>query len=246
MSRVPGPTTPAAVAERRSRLAQEGLHRLRRRSRDQGLRRQGRRSPRPRARRSRVRIVKIETFREGDISLGQARAELAEELYKTATARTWPRRAPPRRLRRSRPVASSPSFIPRPRARAPRSRQRPPNVEETGLFARRGSTLQGLGESEPLARMSGGARPASSSVPSGRRQLHRRRRPRAQGARPHRLREAQGRAPLGLRRTKWAHYMSDFAHNACTTAQSAGKLRFNPDLVASEAPRTRRQGMPPA
>ncbi|HNN91639.1 MAG TPA: SurA N-terminal domain-containing protein [Pseudomonadota bacterium] len=192
-------------------------------------------------------IIKIETFREGDISLGQARAELAEELYKTATAKDLAQKGAAEAAEKVKAGGKLAELYPKAEGASPlEAGKGRPNVEETGLFARRGSTLQGLGESESLAKdvwkrkageLVGPVEVGGSFIVAV---VKERKEPDLTD-----FEKRKDELLSDYARTKWAHYMSDFAHNACTTAQSAGKLRFNPDLVASEGPNPAAKNMPP-
>lgn len=193
-------------------------------------------------------ILKIEGFREGDISLGQARLELAEELYKTATGKDLAQKGASEAVEKVKAGGKLAELFPKaegasPVAAAPGA----PAAEETGLFSRRGALIQGIGENEAMAKalwklkvgeLIGPTDVAGSFIVAV---VKERKEPDLAD-----FDKRKDEILSDYARTKWAHYLSDFTHSACTTAQSAGKLRINSELVASEAASAAAaKGLPP-
>lgn len=184
-------------------------------------------------------LIKIEGFREGDITLGQARNEIAEELYRTATAKDMAKKAADEAAAKLRGGAKLAELFPKDAAKEAATEGKPTperlQVEETGLFARRGDVVQGIGASDALAKAVWHLTPGQWTGPMDVggslviAALKERKEPDWSDFEKRKQELASEYA-----RTKWAHYVSDFAHNACVTAQSAGKIRVNQDLVGSE------------
>ena len=75
-------TSPPTIAPRQGRrdgLAQEGLHRLRRRRREEGVRRQAGHVIGPERTERGFELVEVEHFREGDVPLAEAEKEMADD-----------------------------------------------------------------------------------------------------------------------------------------------------------------------
>ena len=192
-------------------------------------------------------ILKVEGFREGDISLGQVRLELAEELYKTATAKELAQKGANDAVEKVKAGGKLAELFPKAEGASPVAAPAgAPSVEETGLFARRGALIQGIGENEAMAKalwklktgeLIGPTDVAGSVIVAV---VKERKEPDFTD-----FDKRKDEILSDYARTKWAHYMSDFAHNACTSAQSAGKLRINNELVAAEAANPAAKNLPP-
>ncbi len=189
-----------------------------------------------------LELIKIEGFREGDITLGQARSELGEELYRAATSKELAKKAADEAAAKLRAGGKLAELYPKVEGGTSAAETGRPQVEETGLFARRGEVVQGIGISADLARAVWRLKPGESAGPvevSGSlivASLKERKEPDWTDF-DKRKEELQKE----YARTKWAHMMTDWSHSACVAAQSAGKLRINQDLVSVDT--TARGGM---
>ena len=192
-------------------------------------------------------IIKVEGFREGDISLGQARAELAEELYRSATAKELAQKGAAEAAEKLKAGGKLAELYPKVEGASPLAgASNKPSVEETGLFSRRGDVVQGIGASDELAKavwklkvgeFIGPKDVGGSFIVAS---VKERKEPDMAD-----FEKRKDELLSDFARTKWAHYMADFAQSACTAAQSAGKLRVNQDLVASDAsPAALAKGLP--
>lgn len=190
-------------------------------------------------------LIKVEGFREGDITLGQARNELAEELYRRDTAKEMAKKAAEEamaKLKAGQKLAELYPPQPKPELKADGSPPPPSEnkigVEETGTFSRRGDLVQGIGSSPELAKAVWKlTTPGQTFGPidvSGSQvivALKERKEPDMAD-----FDKRKSELMTDFARTKWAHFIGDWSKNACTTAQSAGKIRVNTDLIGSEAP----------
>lgn len=179
-----------------------------------------------------MELIKVEGFREGDITLGQARNELAEELYRTATAKEQAKKGAEEAAAKLRAGGKLSELFPKSEDKS----GNPIQVEETGLFSRRGELVQGIGASAELAKAVwklqvgqwvGPVDVSGSLIVAS---LKERKEPDWADF-DKRKEELQS----DYARTKWAHFVSDWGHNACVAAQSAGKLRVNQELVGVDA-----------
>lgn len=184
-----------------------------------------------------LELVKVEGFREGDISLGQARSELAEELFRSATAKEQAKRAAEEAAAKLKAGGKLAELFPATGKTegAPANENRI-QVEESGLFSRRGDLLQGIGSSAELSRAVWKLQPGQFAGPvdvSGSFVIAAVKERKEPDWSDFEKRKAEIMSDYA--RTKWAHLVGDWARNACTTAQSAGKIRVNQDLIGSEA-----------
>jgi peptidyl-prolyl cis-trans isomerase D len=189
-----------------------------------------------------VELIKVEGFREGDISLGQARTELAEELWRAATSKELAKKAAEdtaAKLRAGAKLADLFGNKDKTEGAPPAAEQKGPQLETTGLFSRRGDSVQGIGSSAELSKAAwklqqpgqwvGPIDVSGSLVIAA---LKERKEPDFAD-----YEKRKQELSSDYARTKWAHYVSDWAHDACVAAQSAGKIRVNQDLIgSSEAP----------
>jgi peptidyl-prolyl cis-trans isomerase D len=190
-------------------------------------------------------LIKVEGFREGDITLGQARSELAEELYRSATGKEMAKKAAEEAAAKLKAGAKLVElFPPQPKPELKADGSPPPpsenklGTEETNMFSRRGDMVQGIGSSAELAKavwkLSTPGQTVGPIDVSGSQvivSLKERKEPDWAD-----FDKRKSELMADFARTKWAHFIGDWSKNACTTAQSAGKIRVNLDLIGSEAP----------
>lgn len=104
-----------------------------------------------------VALVKIEGFREGDISLQQARAELALNLAMKDKQQSRAKAEAAEIMKKVSAGGKLAELFPKPNSDADEAKPKgaddaPPQVEETGLFARNGFMIQGVGNSRELTK----------------------------------------------------------------------------------------------
>ena len=184
-----------------------------------------------------LELIKVEGFREGDISLGQARGELALELYRTDKAKELASNAAQEAANKIKAGTKIADLFPKndsdtAEAQPAASRIQ---VEETGLFARKGDMVQGIGASEALVAGAFRLKPGEWIGPSEVggsfivATLKERKEPD--------LADFDKRKPELMRefnRAKWGSTMTEWAHTACVDAQAAGKIKVNQTVMQYE------------
>src|SRR5262249_55137081 len=99
-------------------------------------------------------LVKVEGFREGDVSLEQATPEIAEEKLRTERAKEKAKQAAEQALAQVKAGKTLTELFPKPTdsdENDPIKRMMaPPAAEETGMFARRGELVPQIGVSSDL------------------------------------------------------------------------------------------------
>ena len=118
-------------------------------------------------------------------------------------------------------------------------------VEETGMFPRKGDTLPGIGTSAELVKKAFTVKPGEVVGPVD-----------VSGAfivatlkerkEPDQVEFDKKKDELAAEfgRTKWARLMTEYARHACVTANADGKLKVNQSMIADEPPA--RRGSAPA
>ena len=184
-----------------------------------------------------LELIKVEGFREGDISLGQARGELALELYRTDKAKELAQSAAQEAATKVKAGSKLAELFPKndsdsAEAQAHGNRMQ---VEETGLFARKGDMVQGIGASEPMVSGAFRLKPGEWIGPSEVggsfivATLKDRKEPD--------LTDFDKRKEELMReydRAKWGSTMTEWAHTACVDAQAAGKIKVNQTVMQYE------------
>ena len=118
-------------------------------------------------------------------------------------------------------------------------------VEETGMFARKGDTIPGVGSSAELVKKAFAVKPGEVVGPidvSGAflvAMLKERKEPELVD-----FDKKKDELAAEYGRTKWARLMTEYARHACVAANADGKLKVNQTLIADEPPA--RRGAAPA
>jgi parvulin-like peptidyl-prolyl isomerase len=185
-----------------------------------------------------LELIKVEGFREGDISLGQARSELALELYRTDKAKMLAQNAALEAANKIKEGAKLADLFPKNDSDTAEAQPRANRIqaEETGLFARKGDMVQGIGSSGPLVGAAFKLKPGEWIGPTE-----------VSGSfivatlKEHKdpdLADFDKRKDELMRdyeRTKAANVMTQWAHSACVDAQGAGKIKINQGLMQYES-----------
>jgi peptidyl-prolyl cis-trans isomerase D len=186
-----------------------------------------------------LELIKVEGFREGDISLGQARTELATELYRTEKAKELAQTAAQDAANKLKAGGKLADLFPKNDSDSAEAQPRASRmqVEETGLFPRKGDTVQGIGASATLANAAFLLKPGEFTGPtevSGSyivAVLKERKEPD--------MADFDKRKEELMReyaRAKWGNVMNQWAHNACVDAQGAGKIKVNQNVMQYDTP----------
>ena len=194
-----------------------------------------------------LELVKVEGFREGDIALDKARAELAEELYRAAKGKELAQASANDAAAKLRAGGKLADLFPKDDSDAAEAQAKGSKiqVEETGLFPRKGDTLPGIGSSAELVKKAFTLKPGEIVGPvdvsggfivatlKGRKE-------------PDQAEFDKKKDELAAEfgRTKWARLMTEYARHACVTANADGKLKVNQSMIADEPPA--RRGSAPA
>ncbi len=194
-----------------------------------------------------LELVKVEGFREGDIALDKARAELAEELYRAAKGKELAQASANDAAAKLRAGGKLADLFPKDDSDAAEAQAKGSKiqVEETGLFPRKGDTLPGIGSSAELVKKAFTLKPGEIVGPvdvSGAfivATLKERKEP---DQAEFDKKKDELAAEFG--RTKWARLMTEYARHACVTANADGKLKVNQSMIADEPPA--RRGSAPA
>lgn len=185
-----------------------------------------------------LELIKVEGFREGDISLGQARSELALELYRSDKAKELASTAATEAANKIKAGTKLADLFPKNDSDTAEAQPRASRtqVEETGLFARKGDLLQGIGSSAAMATAAFKLQPGELLGPtevSGSfivASLKERKEPD--------LADFDKRKDELMReyaRAKWGSTITEWSHNACLDAQNAGKIKINQASMQYEA-----------
>ena len=194
-----------------------------------------------------LELVKVEGFREGDIALDKARAELGEELYRAAKGKELAQASANDAAAKLRAGGKLADLFPKDDSDAAEAQAKGSKiqVEETGLFPRKGDTLPGIGSSAELVKKAFTLKPGEIVGPvdvSGAfivATLKERKEP---DQAEFDKKKDELAAEFG--RTKWARLMTEYARHACVTANADGKLKVNQSMIADEPPA--RRGSAPA
>lgn len=181
-------------------------------------------------------LIKIDGFREGDISLGQARAELAEELYRSATAKDLAQKGAQEAAAKAKAGEKLAVLFPKsdPAATPGAAPANKIQVEETGLHSRRKDVVPGIGPSEDLVKKVWKLKPGESLGPVAIGDswvvvvLKERQEPDLAD-----FEKRKAEIVSDYARVKWSVFKSELTHDACVSALSNGKLRVNNDLLTS-------------
>ena len=117
-------------------------------------------------------------------------------------------------------------------------------VEETGMFARRGDTVPGIGSSGALVKSAFTLKPGEVIGPieiSGSFVVATLKERKEPDLAEFEKKKDELSAEYG--RTKWARLVTEYARHACVAANADGKLKVNASIIADEAP-TRRGAAP--
>ena len=185
-----------------------------------------------------LELMKVEGFREGDISLGQARSELALELYRTEKAKELASNAALDAANKVKAGGKLADLFPKNDSDTAEAQPRASRmqVEETGLFARKGDLVQGIGASATMATAAFRLQPGELLGPtevSGSfiiAILKERKEPD--------LADFEKRKDELMReyaRAKWGSTITEWSHTACVDAQNAGKIKVNQSVMQYEA-----------
>ena len=194
-----------------------------------------------------LELVKVEGFREGDIALDKARAELAEELYRAAKGKELAQASANDAAAKLRAGGKLADLFPKDDSDAAEAQAKGSKiqVEETGMFPRKGDTLPGIGTSAELVKKAFTVKPGEVVGPVD-----------VSGAfivatlkerkEPDQVEFDKKKDELAAEfgRTKWARLMTEYARHACVTANADGKLKVNQSMIADEPPA--RRGSAPA
>lgn len=186
-----------------------------------------------------LELVWVEAFRQGDIAFEGARAEIAEELYRAAKGKELAQGSAETAAGKLKAGGKLAELFPKDDSDAAEARAKGSRleVEETGLFARRGEEVPGIGSSATLAKQAFAVKPGEVLGPievSGSfvvATLKERKEPDAQEFEKNR---AELAAEHG--RSKWAQMMVAYLRHACQTANAQGHIKVNQSLVSNEAP----------
>ena len=181
-----------------------------------------------------MELIKVEGFREGDIGLGQARTELAEELYLKEKSKEMAWNAARDAVEQLKAGKKLGELFPKADSDdAERERGSRVQAEETGLFARRGDLVQGVGNNEALARAVFKLKPAEwvgpSEVSGSFLVLTLKERKEAD---PAEFEKKKDELLSEYARTKWARAMTDWGKSACNDAKAAGKIKVNQNMMS--------------
>lgn len=182
-------------------------------------------------------LIKVEDFREGDISLGQVRSELAEELYRADKVKELAQKAAQEAADKLKAGGKLAELFPKndSDSAAAQAKATLLQTEETGLFSRRGDAVQGIGASDALSKALWKLKPGEwvgpiqvgdTFVVAA---LKERKEPDAAE-----FDKKKDELLENYTRSKWANLQTDWAKNACTAANSAGKLRVNLEFLEGE------------
>ncbi len=194
-----------------------------------------------------LELVKVEGFREGDIALDKARAELAEELYRAAKGKELAQASANDAATKLRAGGKLADLFPKDDSDAAEAQAKGSKiqVEETGMFPRKGDTLPGIGSSAELTKKAFALKPGEIVGPVD-----------VSGAfivatlkerkEPDQVEFDKKKDELAAEfgRTKWARLLTEYARHACVTANADGKLKVNQNMIADEPPA--RRGSAPA
>jgi peptidyl-prolyl cis-trans isomerase D len=194
-----------------------------------------------------LELVKVEGFREGDIALEKARAELAEELFRAAKGKELAQAGASDAAAKLRAGGKLAELYPKDDSDAAEAQAKTGKVqvEETGMFARKGDSVPGIGSSAELVKKAFTLKPGEVVGPvdvSGAfivATLKERKEPDLVE-----FDKKKDELAAEYGRTKWARLMTEYARHACVTANADGKLKVNQTMIADEPPA--RRGAAPA
>lgn len=194
-----------------------------------------------------LELIKVEGFREGDIPIEKARAELAEELYRSAKGKELAQAGAMEAATKLKAGGKLAELFPKDDSDAAEAQAKGSKiqVEETGMFARKGDTIPGIGSSAELVKKAFAVKPGEVVGPidvSGAflvAMLKERKEPDLVD-----FDKKKDELAAEYGRTKWARLMTEYARHACVAANADGKLKVNQTLIADEPPA--RRGAAPA
>lgn len=197
-------------------------------------------------------LLRVEGFREGDISLEKARAELAQELWRGARAKELARKAADEAAAKVKAGGKLADLFPKAtdaeEAQVRTNKAPRIEAEDTGLFARRGDVLQGLGSSAELAKLVFGGKVKDGEVLGPLEvtgswvvaTVKERKEPDLTD-----FEKRKDELSQQFQQTKWFEVVQAWAKTRCTEVHSLGKIQVNPDVLAYEDRAAREQGLPP-
>ncbi len=194
-----------------------------------------------------LEIVKVEGFREGDIPLEKARQELAEELYRGAKGKELAQASANDAATKLRAGGKLADLFPKDDSDAAEAQAKGQRiqVEETGLFARKGDVIPGIGSSAELVKKAFTLGPGEIVGPvdvSGAfivATLKERKEPDQAE-----FEKKKDELSAEFARTKWARLLTEYARHACVAANAEGKIKVNQSMISDEQPA--RRGAAPA
>ena len=184
-------------------------------------------------------VVRVEGFREGEVSLEQAAPEIAEEKARVDKEKLLARAAADGVIAQAASGKTLAELFPRPTGEdegAARKGPKGPVAEETGLFARRGELVPQIGVSPELAKAAftlavgqvGGPFEVADSWVVVRAKEHKL--PDQKYFDEHR--EEQLRQ---LQRQKWADVLDEYTKQRCIAARDGGHLKWNDEVLSYES-----------
>lgn len=194
-----------------------------------------------------LEIVKVEGFREGDIPIEKARQELAEELYRAAKGKELAQASANDAATKLRAGGKLAELFPKDDSDAAEAQAKGQRiqVEETGLFARKGDVIPGIGNSAELVKKAFTLGPGEIVGPvdvSGAfivATLKERKEPDQAE-----FEKKKDELASEFARTKWARQLTEYARHACVAANAEGKIKVNQSMISDEQPA--RRGAAPA
>lgn len=188
-----------------------------------------------------LELIRVEGFREGDIGFGQARSELAEEQYRTERAKELAQKAAQEAADKLKAGGKLADLYPKDNSDAAEAMAKGTRLqaEETGLFARRGDVVQGIGASDAMSKAVWKLKTGEWVGPvevSGSFIVASLKDKKDPDLTDFDKRKDELVAEYG--RGKSFSVLADWARTACIDSNTAGKIKVNQDILASEdAPR---------
>lgn len=187
-------------------------------------------------------LLRVEGFREGDISLEKARTELAQELWRSARAKELAKKAADEAAAKVKGGGKLAELFPKAQSDAEEAQAKGGKggrveAEDTGLFSRRGDVVQGVGASAELAKLVFGGKTKDGEVlgpieVSG-----------SYVVAVVKERKEPDMADFDKRKEELAHefqqrkaaqVMQAWTLNRCTEANAAGKIQVNTEVMVRE------------
>ena len=189
-----------------------------------------------------LELIRVEGFREGDVPFEKARAELAEELWRSGKAKELAKKAADEAAAKVKGGAKLAELFPKAQSDAEEAQAKGGKggrveAEDTGLFSRRGDVVQGVGASAELAKLVFGGKTKDGEVlgpieVSG-----------SYVVAVVKERKEPDMADFDKRKEELAHefqqrkaaqVMQAWTLNRCTEANAAGKIQVNTEVMVRE------------